>query len=132
QSFNCPPGMAKESCRLVRFRLNQGAAPPESGPARVETLEHVRSPADATSIRVIAVVEHADDAVPRTRASRTDGAIPIGAKKPAEWASVLGGKLNSHGLCPGHGEVSGPTGPGPNRKGRSVVETEIQSQFAIV
>jgi hypothetical protein len=124
--------MAKESCRLVRFRLNQGAAPPESGPARVETLERARSPADATSIRVIAAVEHAEDGVPGTPTSWTAEAIPVREKKPAERASVLGGKLVSHGSSPGHGEVSGPTGPGPYRKGRSVVETEIQSQFAIV
>ena len=124
--------MAKESNRLVRFRLNEGAAPPKSGPACVETLERVRSPADATSIRVIAAVEHADDVAPGTRASRTAEAIPVGEKKPAERASVLGGKLGSHGSSPGHGEVSGPTGPGPYRKGRSIVETEIQSQFAIV
>src|SRR5262249_18368481 len=51
--------------------LNDGVAPPESGPARVETLERVLSPADATSINGIAAVAHADDVVPAMAVPRT-------------------------------------------------------------
>src|SRR5262249_14717890 len=99
----------------LKFNLNEGATPPESGPARGDTLTAC-SPRRTwhQSARPGRSAEDGLNAPPRLPREIQTG--PEGTSDDDRPPMISLGEGTGHGSSPGLGDRSGPTGPVPNRK----------------